>query len=263
MSFAESVRNFAYSEAAKELGVDVSSPQAWSDLEKAALAEKDLDRVQAIHDLSWVLTQCKSEETAKLTAMRDAVKRTVEDAYGPRIWELAEEEDVTLEGLVVPTLKVDLTPVKGAETALDYFERKRNRTPNPMFAAVFVKCWLHRFVVGRLEEHHATRGRRQFVGTVNDCGRCEQGLRDGVFKRRLEEVREDQLARTNRNLRKAHDGSGGFHLGVMAELLGEEILCPVCSRWISVPEDARDGWVWPMTSGRDEVCAWTTLRLGE
>lgn len=373
MSFEHLVRDFGYAEAAAEIGVDASSPHVWIDLERAAARERDLDRVQAIHDVSWMLTQLPAERLDKLTAMRDAVKHALESEYGPRIWEFAQTRDVTLEGFVAPSAKADVTLARGVESALEFFLRKRCDVPDPVFAAVFAKCWLQRMAVTRLSTHAVdpvSRGCRTLVGVVG-CDQCEQGLLRAEVDRRVEAARDaakqqtrrahshgpipplpaslkecllgfvgDKLAcsacsgtglditrisqdpsliakcvaagilephrgqldvpkfkaayghaydcdscrgetidaakgqaaldtplpdrptRSVRDLLQAFGDDNNCRYADMVWVFGEDILCAHCSRWIDLPHDVRNGWVWPMTNGRNEICGWVRCRLG-
>jgi len=373
MTFMESMRDLDYIGAAREIGVPVPSDSAWRNLEKAAAAERDVDRAQAIHDLSWALTQGPPERWARLEAIRDAVRQTLEEAYGPRVWEFAEEAEVTREGLIVPSLKAKCDFGRGTGGLLEFFLLHRREIPDPGFVAVFAKCWLQRLAVSHLQEvapDRQQRGQRTLLGAGEGCKQCDHGLRRDELKRRVEAVREaarrqarqagsrndtppipaalenrvlglvgeavactacqktgldiarvrgdykllagcvaagvfdprvgrldvekfrkkfgnkydcslcqgkvavaakcqaaletplpHQPTKTVRHFMEATDDQGGFKIADMVQVLGEEIVCPACSRWIEFPKNAQDGWVWPLYDGRKEISGWVRLRL--
>ena len=55
-------------------------------------------------------------------------------------------------------------------------------------------------------------------------------------------------------------GQDGLSVGDLRELLGEEILCKICTRWLQIPPHAEEGWICPIVDGYGEKHSWARLQ---
>jgi hypothetical protein len=196
MSFQSQVRRFRYAESLIDLELQPSSDHVWADLEDAARREDDLDRVQTLHDVSWVLTQVEPERREAILETRDAIERLLRGTYGPYVLGLCAEMGLTLEGFVLPLAKAEPDLGMARRQKKKRITRPRVRYPPPIFAAVFAKHWVAKLLdaIPVQEVSPQRRSDRVWVGWTDECPACDdRGLIEEELDRRVEDARRRAL----------------------------------------------------------------------
>lgn len=211
MSFLEAMKMFNYSKAVQELGL--SSDSLWEELyarscspsPEEQLSSAQLEELQALHDLSWVLTQVDADSRSMLEQLAGRVENTLKERYGPYIFEFCHmHTNFSLEGLLLPLAKLLDEEVEENFLLLLLLSigisPQQFRIPPEKFVVCFAEDLLNDLVqkLPRQPIPPGTRGRRLPTGHKASCAMCngagidEAELQDLIRQIRLQARRAIQ-----------------------------------------------------------------------
>lgn len=251
----KNVSGFNYNAALADIGIR-DRDRLLAQLEAAARQSPDLEEVQIVHDLSWVMTQLDESQRRHLQQVRDNIVNTLQAEYGPFIMEFLDQFGITAESFVLPLAQKGKDPL-----AVLLFSGAERRPVSALFAGIFARWWVSRAGIEKINFKNIPAGfvGERFFGRRANCQTCNgQGVNSNVIKRALQNL-----------------GAFGQDPDVMGRILtgkpvtgedlikafGDGVLCPDCSLWVVVPARARTNWICPVVDGNGRRESWTRIRL--
>ncbi len=196
MSFQEAMKIFEYRQAVQELDLP-KVDSLWEGLHHLSCAQDpqqrlsstQLPELQALHDLSWVLTQIEPAALDDLEQLSRSVRKALIASFGPYVFQCCEKFSV--EGLLLPFAKtfrqgIGVVPFLLSWLAGEDLPGRNLQLPSEDFVVSFARLFVKRFIASKFPSRRTSRearGGKIFLGWKEPCNLCNN---EGIDRTQLE-----------------------------------------------------------------------------